>query len=136
MTDGSIYAGPDGGKLFKAFGPDDNDAIKAAQRLGLTVALVSADSSGIEITQARADHMEVPLFLADPDERLGLMSSMTVYIGDGFYDGPVLRQAGFGIAPVDAWPGAIKAADAVTSRPGGHRAVAQAIDFTLRRLTR
>jgi YrbI family 3-deoxy-D-manno-octulosonate 8-phosphate phosphatase len=141
MTDGSIIVDAKGDKTHKVFGPDDHDAINALVRNGLKVMLVSADRQGEPIVSLRAAHMGVPFVTARASERMSFICDAydvdprrTVYMGDGWHDARNMGDVAFGIAPADAWPATISAADAVTSRSGGHRAVAQAADFILRRL--
>lgn len=131
MTDGRIYVN-EHGKMFKAFGPDDHSAVNVARHQGLDVLLVSADKS--LITQARAEHMSLDVQWWSEVSRIPLdVDPMrTVYVGDGYYDHVAMRECAFGIAVNDSWPRTRRAADAVTSRNGGHRAVAQALDFTRR----
>jgi 3-deoxy-D-manno-octulosonate 8-phosphate phosphatase (KDO 8-P phosphatase) len=141
MTDGRLVVNGLGEKAWKAFGPDDSDALKAAQAAHLRVTLVTADEQGSLIVRHRAEHMGVPLVVAPGAARVPWLvehhdvdSTRTVYIGDGWHDADNVREVAFGVAPADAWPWTIRCADAVTSRPGGHRAVAQAVDYVLRRI--
>lgn len=140
LTDGRMVIDGNGEKAWKAFGPDDHTMIQLAQRRGLGVVLITADRQAEKIVLARASHMRVAIIF-ESDWRVndlalaGCNMRRTAYIGDGCLDARVFPHVGFGFAPSDAWPATRAAADAVTSCPGGRRAVAQAIDYTLRRLT-
>lgn len=138
LTDGKIYVDATGAKLFKRFGPDDHDAIIAAKATGFDVHIVSADRRGWHVSQMRIYQMGCLLTYAPAVDRIAQIENLdpgrTVYIGDGWHDRHNMRAVAFGIAPHDAYPATRRAADAVTSRNGGDRAVAQAIDFVLRRL--
>jgi 3-deoxy-D-manno-octulosonate 8-phosphate phosphatase (KDO 8-P phosphatase) len=144
LTDGGLHVDASGTKLYKSFGPDDHDAIKRWKQ-HYPIDLVTSDWS--PVTLARADHMKVNVWHAPAGrlDRVDIISELAdaddcglervVYVGDGYYDGAVMQAVGFGIAPCDAWPDTIRAADAVTSRGGGKRAVAQALDYIGRTLT-
>jgi 3-deoxy-D-manno-octulosonate 8-phosphate phosphatase (KDO 8-P phosphatase) len=138
MTDGGLIVDEFGMRAFKTFGPDDHDAIREAiDSFGLDVQFVTADKLGLKISEARAEHMRIPLTCCKPNNRCSALRvdpERTVYVGDGYWDWQVFSRVGFGIAPNDAWPETRAAADAVTSRTGGHRAVAQAVQFTFKNL--
>ena len=137
MTDGTFWYS-ETGKVLKRFGPDDADALALVRRF-LRVEFVSADHRGLPITRRRiVDDMGYELYevgalerLAWVEERHGLGG--VVYMGDGIYDAPLLRAAEYGIAPADADPIAHAAADFVTIRPGGRRAVSEACLHLLER---
>lgn len=130
MTDGTFWYS-ETGKMFKRFGPDDADALSLAARF-MRIEFVSADRRGFAITRRRiVDDMGYELSevgglerLAWAAERHGLNN--VVYMGDGIFDAPLLEAAAYGIAPADADPEACRAADFVTTRPGGRRAVSEA----------
>lgn len=134
LTPGAQVIGSDGEKPVKVFGLDD---LAAIERWRDAVRITFITSDWCKPTQARAESWAVPLIWAPayaPD-RIRTISAhtgnlrRTIYIGDGYHDWHVMRAAGFGIAPADAWPRTLRCADAVASRPGGKRAVALALDF-------
>lgn len=130
MTDGRHDYTVDG-KTTKRFGPDDHDALNLL-RPHLLVRFVSGDSKGFAISRRRIEtDMNYPLDLVSTTGRVAWIAErypldQVIYMGDGIFDPPVLKAVGYGIAPADADPEAITAADYVTRRPGGHRAVAEA----------
>lgn len=141
MTDGLLPINANGFKIFKNFGADDSDAIRTAISYGLIVELVTADHSSSAIVASRAEVIGVPVsFEHGRDRMLAYQHRMdlrrTVYIGDGWYDGDNFTMAGFGIATMNALPMTKAKADAVSSRRGGDKAVAQSIAFILERLTK
>lgn len=141
LTDGSLVVGKDGHKQHKVFGPDDSDALHELQTR-VRVELVTADTQGFDIVKQRAHHMGLNVTpLNGTTRHVHLMTfhvphAQIVYVGDGYYDWMSMKACGFGIAPHDAWPETKRIADAVTSRNGGHRAVAQAADYILRKLVK
>jgi len=139
MTDGRLYVDNHGNKPMKAFGPDDHAAIVRWRRV-FDILFITSDEQ--QMVKERAAHMDTTLVIAPANvhyrlERIraeGCKTINTVYIGDGYHDAEVMGCVAFGIAPADAWPGTMRAADAVTSRDGGRRAVAQALDFIGKKL--
>jgi 3-deoxy-D-manno-octulosonate 8-phosphate phosphatase (KDO 8-P phosphatase) len=137
MTDGTFWYSEDG-KVLKRFGPDDSDAL-AMLRDHLTIEFVSADYRGFAISRRRiVDDMGYPLHEVPSRERLHWIAQRhgldnVVYMGDGIFDPPILRGVAYGIAPADGDPEALAAADYVTQRPGGRRAVAEACLHLLER---
>ena len=62
----------------------------------------------------------------------GIPPAETAYVGDDIVDLPLLRAVGFSAAPSDAEPYVLDAVQFVASRPGGHGAVREIIEFLLR----
>lgn len=139
LTDGSLYYGP-GGQSFKRFDSKDGMGIVLLQKAGVRVAFLSAEKTGI--VRRRAEKLGVrDLFLGVGDkgeafERFlrarGLAAEETAYAGDDVNDLPPLRRAGVAIAVADAVPEVRRAADWVTSRPGGRGAVREVCDAILK----
>ena len=50
----------------------------------------------------------------------------TIYMGDGFFDHLIMKEVGYSIAPNNSDKNAKDAADFITKRSGGDRAVAEA----------
>ncbi|HLC49522.1 MAG TPA: HAD hydrolase family protein [Candidatus Andersenbacteria bacterium] len=119
------------GKFAKVFGPHDADGIKEIKKY-MQISAISADKRGFAITKKRIqDDMGIPLELISEPEREKYFSekhdmSKTVYMADGIHDAPLLRKAAYGIAPHNAYPTAIQAADYVTNLRSGEGAVAEA----------
>jgi 3-deoxy-D-manno-octulosonate 8-phosphate phosphatase (KDO 8-P phosphatase) len=129
LTDGCFWYTA-AGKVSKKFGPDDADALKIISSY-LEVLFVSADQRGFGISEARVNDMGFELFYVKSDERLSWLQrhyelSETIYMGDGIYDGPVLKACAYGICPSNGSSLAKKAATYITVNDGGDRAVADA----------
>jgi 3-deoxy-D-manno-octulosonate 8-phosphate phosphatase (KDO 8-P phosphatase) len=130
MTDGKSYYTADG-KLMKVFGPDDHDALCVLAGV-IQIQFVSGDRRGFEISRARVGtDMGFPIELVSSVDRLSWISerwdpACVIYIGDGIFDARVFAGVGYAIAPRDADADACAAADYVTRRTGGDRAVAEA----------
>lgn len=137
MTDGrSHYSGD--GKVMKVFGPDDHDALRLLAPV-MDIHFVSADRRGLPISRARIERdMGFPLELVSSRARLAWIEARwpgerVIYMGDGFYDRFVFEGVGYGISVCDADEDTRAAADYVTRRSGGDRAVAEACKHVLDR---
>lgn len=137
LNDGVIYWG-ENGKPFKAFGNYDHDGLKML-RYRIDIEFITADESGWNISHSRiVDHMGFPLTLVKEKNRYDYVKSKgfssTVYMGDGYYDAPILRDSALGIAPAQARIEARTSADYVTPSAGGHGAVMDACLYVLEQL--
>lgn len=119
------------GKVMKIFGPDDNDALSLLKPY-LKILFVSGDRKGFPITKKRiVDHMKFDLHLVSTIKRIDWIKKhfspeTVIYMGDGIFDKYVFESVGYSIATVNSDFSAKKAADFVTKRGGGERAVSEA----------
>ncbi|MBF0595076.1 MAG: HAD hydrolase family protein [Candidatus Omnitrophica bacterium] len=118
------------GKNYKVFGPHDADGLKMLKGK-LKIAFISADLKGFEISKKRVSDMGYPLFKISESDRLSFIESKfgfknVIYMGDGYYDAPVLKACVFGIAPANARKEAKEAAKFITESRAGEGAVLDA----------
>ena len=140
LTDGTIVLDADGSES-KAFSLLDGHGIKMWKRAGLKVALLSGRPS--PATRHRAAQLQIEHVLegCHPKlpalkgliEQLGLTASQVAYVGDDLLDLPPLRYVGFGAAVANAVDELKQYADYVTTRPGGHGAVREVVEYLLKR---
>lgn len=132
LTDGKIYVSARG-KEFKVFGPDDHDALDLI-RNKLEVLVVSADRRGSEITRRRVEQeLGLKFELVSAQTRGAWMrenfpTRYIIYMGDGYWDHLVHPYVDYLICPSNSNAKVLKVANFITSRVGGDRAVAEAID--------
>ena len=129
LTDGGFYYSTEG-KVLKKFGPDDNDALHLLEPY-IEIRFVSGDKRGFEITKKRIDDMHFPLDLVSTKKRIEWIKERydpksVIYMGDGIFDALVMKEVGYSIATSDSDKNAQNAADYITQRCGGKRAVAEA----------
>ena len=141
LTDGTLLYDGSGSGHSKAFHVTDGLGIVLAQAVGLRIAVVSGRSSRAVETRVRELNIgDLVQSCGDKAAALtalmqthGLRPEETAFVGDDVNDLPAFRVAGVKIAVADASELLKARADWVTSRPGGHGAVREAIEEILRR---
>jgi 3-deoxy-D-manno-octulosonate 8-phosphate phosphatase (KDO 8-P phosphatase) len=130
FTDGTFYYTADG-KAMKKYGPHDNDGIKMIRGI-MNIQAISADHRGFPITQKRIkEDMNIPLELVPEKDRLVWLKQKfnmdeSIYMGDGWHDMEIFKNAGYSIAPANAFYLVKEKADYVTRTTGGQGAVLEA----------
>ena len=137
LNDGKIYWGVDG-KPFKAFGNYDHDGLKLLKS-HVNIQFITADKMGWDIIKSRVvDHMKFPLTLVIEKDRFDYVKSHnfeeTAYMGDGYFDTPIIKHACIGIAPAQARIEARAAADYITDSKGGEGAVMDACMYLIKKM--
>ncbi|MDP2654421.1 MAG: phosphatase [Candidatus Omnitrophota bacterium] len=136
LTTGQFLYSSDG-KAYKVFGPHDADGLKML-RDKVNISFISADHRGFGISKKRADDMGYPIALVLEQDRHEYMRKTygfenLIFMGDGIFDVPILKDCLFGIAPAGARKEARKAADFVTESGAGGGAVLDACQEILKR---
>ncbi|MCU1385211.1 MAG: kdsC [Acidobacteria bacterium] len=139
LTDGTLLVHADGSES-KVFDIKDGTGIVWAQRLGLTVGLLSARSSAA--TAQRATQLGITLIhqgvaakletyeqIADS---LMLEDEEIAYMGDDILDLPVLARVGLAAAPADAAQDVLSRVHWVAKANGGAGAARELIELILR----
>jgi len=143
LTDGKVVLDADGREL-KRFSVLDGAGIKYWQRAGGRVAIISGRGSPAVVARAtelgvtdvvQNAKRKLPAYEAVRD-RLGLSDDRIAVMGDDLPDLPLLRRAGFAIAPANAVEDVRAAADYVTAARGGEGAVREAVEMLLKRAGR
>ncbi len=143
LTDGSIYLMDEGPEnLVRVVNAKDSFASRAAASKGFVVGVISgADTKPL---RSRCEHMGVRpenvhlgtrgklkvfyQFCKDND----LSPEEVAFFGDDIPDTQVLKACGLGIAPSDAAPEALSAADYVCTAPGGRGCLREGIEMILK----
>ena len=130
MTDGRLYFS-ESGQETKAFSTRDGMGIKALQRCGIAVALITGRQS--PMVDQRARELGIELVFQGTDNKLeallalqqttGLGAQQIAYMGDDWMDLPVLGHVGFSASVADADPLVRQAVDWVSAEAGGMGAV-------------
>jgi 3-deoxy-D-manno-octulosonate 8-phosphate phosphatase (KDO 8-P phosphatase) len=128
------------GSETKGFNIRDGAAMVWAQRVGLTIGLLSARSS--RATTQRAAQLAIRLVVQGVSSKLeaytrilrdtGVPESAVAYMGDDLIDLPVLARAGLSAAPADAAAEVRERVDWVSNALSGRGAVREFIEMVLR----
>jgi 3-deoxy-D-manno-octulosonate 8-phosphate phosphatase (KDO 8-P phosphatase) len=139
LTDGTVIMHADGSEA-KGFNIRDGAAMVWAQRVGLTIGLLSARSSGA--TTQRAAQLAIRLVVQGVSSKLdaytkilrdtGVPESAVAYMGDDLIDLPVLARAGLSAAPADAAAEVRERVHWVSTAQAGRGAVREFIEMVLR----
>lgn len=118
------------GKEYKVFGPHDVDGLKLIKDK-VNVFFITADKRGLPITKKRVTDMGHKLEVVSEEDRYEYFKKKfgfesTIYIGDGIFDAPILRDCKFGIAPANARVEAKKWANYITPSKSAEGAVCDA----------
>ena len=140
-TDGGVFCNSDG-DLLRTYDAKDGFAIRMAVLNGYPVAVITGGSSeSIRKRMATSGVNPDDVFLHCRNkieqftqfcERYNLKPEDIMYFGDDIPDVECIMAAGCGVAPADAVPEAIEAADWVTEHKGGKGCLREAIEETLR----
>lgn len=138
LTDGSLYFDQAGNEL-KAFCTRDGFGIKAVQRFGIQVALITGRRSAM-VTQ-RASELEIEWVYQDTERKLdafrevlektGISEEEACYAGDDWVDLPILDRAGLSVTVPEADLLVKNRVHWVTERGGGKGAVREICDLIL-----
>ncbi|WP_295162192.1 HAD hydrolase family protein [uncultured Brachyspira sp.] len=142
MTDGRLII-DDNGIESKFFHTQDGTGIIMALKSEIKISVISGSSSssikarfdkfrkyGFEdLILGKENKMPSVLTLI---EKYGLNKEEIAYIGDDLIDLKVMRYAGISFAPKDAHYEALKTADIIINKKGGHGAFRAAVDMILK----
>jgi len=138
LTDNTVYIGGHG-QDYKRFGIQDGMGIKLAQSAGLDVAIISglgnAQAEGrlrqLGVREFHGGHMKKLPVLESILAEKGLSLAQAAYMGDDWFDGPILSKVGLPMTVPGAQPEILRLAAWVSRQPGGQGAVREAIRFLL-----
>ena len=139
LTDGKLYFDHDGNEL-KAFNTRDGMGMKALQRCGIEVAVITGRKSeavtqrmtqlGVQhVYQGREDKLNAFLHLL---KETGLDAQQICFAGDDWIDLPVLLRAGLAVSVADAEDHVKDRAHWITQRNGGDGAVREICNLILK----
>jgi 3-deoxy-D-manno-octulosonate 8-phosphate phosphatase (KDO 8-P phosphatase) len=138
LTDGTVHISSDGTEA-KAFSILDGHGLRKLERAGVVTAWISGRAS--DATTRRATELRIPHLIQGRVEKLAALQELArtldltpaqcAYMGDDDIDAPAIAWAGLGLAPAEAMPTALAAADYVALRPAGRGAVREICELIL-----
>jgi len=138
LTDGKLYFDHAGNEM-KAFHTRDGMGMKALQKVGIEIAVITGrkseavahrmDQLGVKhVYQGREDKLDAFLDLL---EITGLDAQQTCFAGDDWIDLPVLMRVGLAVSVADAEERVKQQAHWITRRNGGDGAVREICNLIL-----
>lgn len=141
ITDGSVLVS-DNGSPLRNFNEKDGFALRMAATHDYPLAVITGGSLGVvkhRMTQYGVKEEDVYMHatnkieqFADFCRKYGLEAEEVMYMGDDIPDLAVIIAAGVGVAPADACPEVLEAADFVTPCAGGRGVVRMAIEKVMK----
>lgn len=136
LTDNRVTIHSDGSESKGYFIPD-GAGIRRLLDSGIAVVWISGRPS--QSTDLRAAELRITDLhtgvrdkgecLQEILEKLKISAEETIYVGDDLIDLPAFAVAGVSVAPADATPEVLAAADLITPQKGGYGAVRQVCDW-------
>lgn len=138
LTDGKLYFDHAGNEM-KAFNTRDGLGIKALQRIGIEIAIITGRKSTVvtrrmeqlaveHVYQGREDKLSAYLDLLS---KTGMQEHEVCFAGDDWIDIPVLLRVGLAVTVADAEVEVKNRSHLVTSRNGGDGAVREICNLIL-----
>lgn len=138
LTDGRIYWSGEECGFNRYFHCQDGYGLKMLMRAGLKVGVISGgDSLGVK--KRFEENLKLDyVYLGNEDKRAaydeilkkaGVTEEETLYMGDEFFDLPILKRAGFSATVPNTSFEVREAVDYVTRRDGGTGCVREVIDL-------
>ena len=140
MTDNRVWVDEDGRESIAAYRGDSLILTKLRQS-GTEVVILSSEVNPVVAARAKKMRVEAIHGIGLDDKAAVLKKllaerqidpAQVVYIGNDLNDLPCFDVAGWAVAVADAQPEALRAADYVTQKTGGHGAVREVCDLILK----
>lgn len=139
LTDGGIMLDDDGVET-KRFHVRDGTGLRIWMRLGYRVALITGRRG--RVIEHRAAELGIEHIIQGSQDKgadfnrllqsLSLNASQAAVLADDLPDLPIMQSAGYPMAVADASREVRRRAAFITSRPGGHGAVREAVEHLLK----
>ncbi len=137
LTDGRIFYSGKEMEFNRFFHALDGYGLKMMMELGLKTGIISGGDSRSLIE--RSDNLKLDfLYMGNEDKResfeqlqkkYNVSAEEILYIGDEFFDVPILKRAGFSATVPHASSEIKECVDYITQTPGGEGAVREIVDL-------
>lgn len=137
LTDGKLYYSGEEVGYNRFFHTHDGYGLKVLMRAGIQVGIITGGSS-LGVKKRFTDLGIKYLEMGNEDKRtsfekiikeLGIQTSEALYMGDEFFDLPILKRVGFSATVPSASVEVREAVDYVTTRDSGNGCVREVIDM-------
>jgi N-acylneuraminate cytidylyltransferase len=140
LTDNRVWVDEEGHEMVAA-NRSDSLGLRYLRQKGVRAIVLSTETN--PVVAARCRKIKVPAYQGIDDKagalpgilnELGVKPENAIYLGNDTNDVPCFSQVACALAVADAQPAALRQADIVLSRSGGHGAVRELCDLLLARL--
>ncbi len=137
LTDGMVWWQSEEVGWNRTSHTRDGYGLKVLQRAGLKVGVITGGDS-LSVSKRYKENLKLDfIYSGNEDKRhafsellsSGFETSEILYMGDEFFDTPLLRAAGFGATVPEAVSEVREVVDYITTLPGGRGAVREVIDL-------
>jgi N-acylneuraminate cytidylyltransferase len=141
MTDNRVWVDQDGREMVAA-NRSDSLGISRLRQAGVETVVISMETN--PVVAARCRKLNIPWIQGENDKATALRKLLVerninakevVYLGNDVNDLPCFPLVGWAVAVADAMPEAIRQADSVLTRRGGHAAVRELCDLIMEQLS-
>ncbi len=139
VTDNRVWVSEDGHEMVAAY-RSDSLIMGRLKKSGTEVVILSSEVNPVVAARARKMQVEA-IHGVGLDDKAEVLKNLlaarkidprnVIYIGNDLNDLPCFEVAGWAVAVADAQPEVLRAADFVTTKPGGHGAVREICDLIL-----
>ncbi|WP_230292261.1 acylneuraminate cytidylyltransferase [Croceicoccus sp. Ery5] len=137
LTDDRLFVSTSGEESV-ACSRSDGMGIEMLRKAGLAMTVISKEQNAVVAARCQKLKLEcshgidtkLPLFRRWLEER-GIGIADAIYIGNDINDLPCMEAAGCAVAPADAHPAALAAADIVLEHSGGRGAIRELADMLI-----
>jgi YrbI family 3-deoxy-D-manno-octulosonate 8-phosphate phosphatase len=139
VTDNRVWVDENGHEMVAAY-RSDSLPISQLKQAGVQVVILSSEVNPVVVARAKKMGVEAVHGVNIHEKGNALKDLLAerkidpahvVYIGNDINDLPCFALVGWSVAVADALPEVIRAADHVSSKPGGHGAVRELCDLIL-----
>lgn len=141
LTDNRVWVNEDGREMVAAW-RSDSLIMGKLRAAGTEVIILSSEVNPVVAARARKMQVEA-IHGVGLEEKAAVLKNLlearhinpahVAYIGNDLNDLPCFEVVGWAVAVANAQPEVLRAADFVTSKPGGHGAVREVCDLILQR---
>ncbi len=139
VTDNRVWVSEDGREMVAAW-RSDSLIMSKLRAAGTQVVILSSETNPVVAARARKMKVEA-IHGVGLDDKAAVLKNLlaarnidpahVAYIGNDLNDLPCFEVVGWAVAVANAQPEVLRAADFVTSKPGGHGAVREVCDLIL-----
>ena len=137
LTDGKVYYSGEEMGFNRSYHVRDGYGMKILMKAGIKVGVITGGNS-LSVIKRFKDNLPVDYFYYGSENKLGAWQEILndgfeneelLYMGDEFFDIPLLKKSGFSATVSEASPEVQESVDYICTRPSGLGCVREVIDM-------